>query len=98
MKVRLMSALVATLALPGCAGIIVADASRKEARVAIGKVMAVENFGAGDIMEIKPVSGAVFMVAFTRATVPQIDTQAGYLVLVRPQETETGETRGKGGQ
>lgn len=75
-------------------GLEVRDASGE----AIGKVMAVENFGAGDIMEIKPVSGAVFMVAFTRATVPQIDTQAGYLVLVRPQETETGETRGKGGQ
>lgn len=63
----------------------------REAGAPIGKVIAVENFGAGDIIEIKPVTGAAFMVAFTRESVPEIDTQAGYLVLVRPAETEARE-------
>ncbi|MCG6857735.1 MAG: ribosome maturation factor RimM [Salaquimonas sp.] len=61
----------------------------------IGKVIAVENFGAGDIIEIKPVKGPAFMIAFTRESVPEIDLDAGYLVLVRPPETEA---RGEGGQ
>lgn len=63
----------------------------------IGKVIAVENFGAGDIIEIKPAKGAAFMVAFTRDSVPEIDIDAGYLVLVRPAETEARED-GEGGE
>ena len=66
MKVRLMSALVATLALPGCAGIIVADASRKEARVAIGKVMAAERPGIDSAEAAVCVQKAMTIIETTR--------------------------------
>ncbi|MEC9342574.1 MAG: ribosome maturation factor RimM [Pseudomonadota bacterium] len=62
-----------------------------EAGESIGKVAAVQDFGAGDILEVKPATGASFMVAFTRETVPEIDLDAGHLVLVRPAETEARE-------
>ena len=68
-------------------------AVRDAAGAVIGKVVTVENFGAGDILEIKPVGGAAFMVAFTKESVPEIDLEAGYLVLVRPEEIEA---RGEG--
>ena len=42
MKTVLVLSLVSAMTLPGCAGVIVADATRKETRTAIGKVMAVE--------------------------------------------------------
>ena len=61
----------------------------------IGDVAAVHDFGAGDILEIRPVDGPAFMVAFTRESVPEIDIQEGYLTLDRPPETETGEGEGK---
>ena len=57
-----------------------------------GKVAAVHDFGAGDILEIRPRTGASYMVAFTHESVPEIDLEAGYLMLVRPPETEARET------
>jgi hypothetical protein len=42
MKAVLVLGLVAALTLPGCAGVIVADATRKESRTAIAKVMTAE--------------------------------------------------------
>ena len=60
-----------------------------------GEVVAVHNFGAGDLLEIAPVtpSGGLArkraaLVEFTRDTVPAIDFDAGTLVLVRPGEIE----------
>lgn len=35
----------------------------------IGKVIAVHNFGAGDLLEIKPLSGAAFLMPFSNETV-----------------------------
>ena len=63
----------------------------------LGKVIAVENFGAGDILEIRPLNGSAFMVAFTREIVPEIDIEAGFLVLVAPEETEARENGGHEG-
>ena len=39
---------------------------------AVGTVVAVENYGAGDILEIEKPGGARFMVPFTPAAVPEV--------------------------
>jgi 16S rRNA processing protein RimM len=54
---------------------------------AIGTVVAVHNFGAGDIIEIEPAEGGENLLAsFTEATVPEVDLNAGTLTLVMPEE------------
>ena len=53
---------------------------------ALGKVKAVHDFGAGDLLEIEPPRGSAWHLPFTRACVPQIDIPAGRLVVVRPDE------------
>ncbi len=55
----------------------------------IGTVVAVLNFGAGDLIEIRPAAGGESLVVpFTDATVPQIDLAAGRLTLVPPEMLE----------
>jgi len=53
---------------------------------ALGKVKAVHNFGAGDILEIAPPRGATWYLPFTRAAVPQVDVATGTLVADPPGE------------
>ena len=50
--------------------------------VTLGTVTAIHNFGAGDVIEIKPASGEALLVPFTDATVPEIDLAAGRMVVV----------------
>jgi 16S rRNA processing protein RimM len=57
-------------------------------RTAIGTVTAVLNFGAGDILEIKPIAGEHILVPFTDTAVPEIDMQARVIVVVPPAEIE----------
>ena len=59
-----------------------------EAGAAIGKVLAIHNFGAGDIIEIAPASGPTHLLPFNDAVVPTIDVDEGYLVIVMPQEID----------
>jgi 16S rRNA processing protein RimM len=54
----------------------------------LGSVTAVHNFGAGDILEIKPASGETLLVPFTDATVPEVDLKARRLVVKPLEETE----------
>ena len=55
----------------------------------LGTVIGVHNFGAGDIIEVAPSSGSEsLLVAFTEATVPEVDMTLGRLVLVPPEELE----------
>jgi 16S rRNA processing protein RimM len=55
----------------------------------IGTVVAVHNFGASDIIEVAPENGAEnILVAFTEATVPEVDMENRRLVLVPPEEFE----------
>ena len=55
----------------------------------LGKVKAVPNFGAGDVLEIQPPGrGKTWLIAFTRDTVPDIDLPGGRIVIARPPETE----------
>ena len=56
---------------------------------ALGKVRAVQNFGAGDILEIfAPGRKTTLMLPFTRAVVPTVDIKAGRIVADPPEEDE----------
>jgi 16S rRNA processing protein RimM len=49
----------------------------------LGTVVAVHNFGAGDLLELKPGdAGDTVLVPFTEQTVPEIDILAGRVVIV----------------
>ena len=51
----------------------------------VGRVASVHNFGAGDLLEIEPAAeGATLFVPFTKETVPVVDTDDGFIVLVPP--------------
>lgn len=52
-----------------------------EAGAPLGRVAAVYNFGAGDVIEIAPASGEAFMLPFTRAAVPDVDAKAGRIII-----------------
>jgi 16S rRNA processing protein RimM len=52
----------------------------------LGEIVAIQNFGAGDLLEVKPkCGGATVLVPFTRDTVPEIDAEGGRLTLVPPE-------------
>jgi 16S rRNA processing protein RimM len=52
----------------------------------LGVVAAIQNFGAGDLLELSPASGGpTVLVPFTRDTVPEIDVEGGRLTLVPPE-------------
>lgn len=53
---------------------------------ALGKVTAIHNFGAGDIVEIEPAGGGEkLLLPFTETAVPTIDLSAGRIVVVPPE-------------
>lgn len=52
----------------------------------LGRVKAVHDFGAGDVLEIAPPEGPTWQVAFTRANVPSVDLARGEIVVDRPGE------------
>jgi len=57
--------------------------------VAVGKVTAVHNFGAGDVVEIAlGAGGPMLMLPFTGDTVPEVHVSAGRIVVVLPTETD----------
>jgi len=57
----------------------------------LGKVIAIHNFGAGDIIEIAPASGATLLLPFSNAVVPTVDLAGGRLLIELPQEIEGDE-------
>jgi 16S rRNA processing protein RimM len=57
----------------------------------LGVVQSVRDFGAGDVLEIKPATGASWFVAFTMAAVPEVRMAAGQIVIDRPPETSERE-------
>jgi 16S rRNA processing protein RimM len=54
----------------------------------LGRVVAIHNFGAGDIIEIAPPQGATMLLPFTNAVVPTVDLKAGRVVIELPDEIE----------
>jgi 16S rRNA processing protein RimM len=57
----------------------------------LGRVVAIHNFGAGDIIEIAPPSGTTLLLPFTNAVVPSVDLKGGRVVVELPAEIE-GDT------
>ena len=54
----------------------------------LGRVVAIHNFGAGDIIEIAPARGPTMLLPFTKAVVPTVDLAGGRVVIELPQEIE----------
>jgi 16S rRNA processing protein RimM len=53
----------------------------------LGSVIAVHNFGAGDLIEVRPeTGGATELIPFDEAHVPSIDLAAGRIVVDPPQK------------
>lgn len=55
---------------------------------ALGEIVSVQNFGAGDLLELKPVEGETEFIPFENRWVPTVDLDAGHLVIVRPSAAE----------
>jgi 16S rRNA processing protein RimM len=54
----------------------------------VGTVVAVHDFGAGDILELRPrAGGATIMLPFTDAFVPVVDVAAGRLTVAPPEDS-----------
>ncbi len=59
---------------------------------ALGRVVALSNFGAGDILEIAPEGGGeTLLLPFTKAVALEIDFAAGRIVIEPPREIEGDE-------
>lgn len=58
----------------------------------LGTVVAVQNHGAGDLLEIAPAGGASILVPFTEAAVPEVDIAGGRVVAIPPVFDDEGET------
>jgi 16S rRNA processing protein RimM len=54
----------------------------------LGRVVAIHNFGAGDIIEIAPASGPTLLLPFSNAVVPTVDIARGRVVIEIPSEIE----------
>jgi 16S rRNA processing protein RimM len=55
---------------------------------ALGVVKSVQDFGAGDLLEIQPPEGASWYLPFTREAVPEVSIAERRVVAVKPDETE----------
>jgi len=52
---------------------------------AVGQIKSVQNFGAGDLLEIAPAEGgATWWLPFTREAAPEVDIARGTVTVVRP--------------
>jgi 16S rRNA processing protein RimM len=64
-------------------------AARDENGEAIGSVVQILNYGAGDMIEIAPQVGAeTLLVPFTKEAVPQIDMKGGRITIMLPDEID----------
>lgn len=52
---------------------------------ALGRVRAVDNYGAGDVIEIELKAGGSAVLPFNRRTVPAVDLKAGRIVVDPPE-------------
>ena len=57
-----------------------------------GRIKAVHDFGAGDLLEVALESGGMTYLPFTRDVVPTVDLKSGTATVVPPQEVEAAET------
>lgn len=61
-----------------------------------GKVIAVHDFGAGELLEIKPPFGAPYFLAFTRANVPHVALAERRLTIDPPPVDEADDSNDDG--
>ena len=54
----------------------------------LGRVKSIQDFGAGDLLEVQPAGGASWYLPFTRKAVPEVRIADGVVVGVRPEEIE----------
>jgi 16S rRNA processing protein RimM len=54
----------------------------------LGRVIAIHNFGAGNIIEIAPPQGTTLLLPFTNAVVPTVDIANGRVVIELPAEID----------
>ena len=67
----------------------------------IGTILTLQNFGAGDIIEIRPASGGqTWLLPFTKAAVPKVDIAGGRIVIdpthlakPEPHQNRSGQER-----
>jgi 16S rRNA processing protein RimM len=64
-----------------------------EGRV-LGKVSALHNFGASDVMEFTRPDGDTVHIAFTKETVPVISIAEGYIIVAVPEDDEADPHHG----
>jgi 16S rRNA processing protein RimM len=80
------------LAAPDEDEFYVADLIGLEARDAsgavIGRVKTVEDFGAGDLVEIAPPDGPTYWLPFTKEAVPDLNLAEGWITIAPQAETE----------
>lgn len=81
-------------------GLEAVDASGRS----FGRIVAVPDFGAGDLLEIRPEGGKSFLLPFTLAFVPVVDPAGGRVVIAPPEgffreeEPEPGEDGAETGE
>jgi 16S rRNA processing protein RimM len=66
-------------------------AAQTAAGATLGRVLAIHNFGAGDIIEIAPPGGPTMLLPFTNAVVPTVDIAGGRVIIALPEEIEGDE-------
>jgi 16S rRNA processing protein RimM len=67
--------------LIGLAAVTITDAP-------LGKVVAIHNFGAGNIIEIAPTRGPTLLLPFSNAVVPTVDLAGGRVLIELPEEVD----------
>jgi 16S rRNA processing protein RimM len=55
--------------------------ARTEAGEPIGTIVAVPNYGGGDLLDIAPPRGPTILVPFTKEFVPALDLKAGFVTV-----------------
>lgn len=73
-------------------GLAVVDADGAE----LGRVRAVQDYGAGDLLEVELTSGRLVMLPFTREAVPEVDLAGGRVVANPPAGLLDGPERDEG--
>lgn len=66
--------------------------ARLDTGVSIGEVIALHNYGAGDLIEVQDkLKGDTFLFPFTKAVVPSVRISDGYLTISPPLDADPGE-------
>ncbi len=67
---------------------LVGIAARDVSGAVIGKVISVQNFGADDLLEIKPPVGPSWWLPFTREAAPEVNIRERWVTVVPPSEVD----------